>query len=141
MLVCNWAKTRGLRSSVKYVQRSSVKYEYAFALVRPRLRMYVQRSSVNYEYAFALVRPRLRNTLDFAAGVAPNDIYRFDAANNTWVLLSVSGTAAPPRYKFGCTVTPNGVIYIFGGYGNAGERRRLLSNQRAGVGMRIGEEI
>ena len=45
-----------------------------------------------------------------------NDLYRFSPTSNAWTALSV---ASPPsaRYYMGFAATPDGMLYVFGGYG------------------------
>ena len=54
------------------------------------------------------------------AGYYRNDLYRFSAAANTWTALSPSGSGPSERYRLGFAATPDGMLYVFGGYGNSG---------------------
>ena len=45
-----------------------------------------------------------------------NDVYRFDVAAATWTALSPSGPIPVIRYYMGFTSTPDGMLYVFGGY-------------------------
>ena len=58
-----------------------------------------------------------------ASTVFFNDLYRFSAAANTWTALSPSGSGPSPRSDMGFAATPDGMLYVFGGYdgGNVGE--------------------
>jgi N-acetylneuraminic acid mutarotase len=48
-----------------------------------------------------------------------NDLYRFSPTSNAWTALSV---ASPPsaRYDMGFVATPDGMLYVFGGWDNSG---------------------
>jgi hypothetical protein len=51
-------------------------------------------------------------------------MYRFNAAASTWTALSPSGSAPSPRWGIGFAATPDGMLYVFGGYdGSNGNRR------------------
>ena len=54
--------------------------------------------------------------------VVRNDLYRFSPTNNTWTALAAD---SPPsaRVGMGFAATPDGLLYVFGGYGGSGERR------------------
>ncbi len=45
-----------------------------------------------------------------------NDLYRFDPANNRWTRLYPSGSAPSPRHMMGFAATPDGSLYVFGGF-------------------------
>ena len=49
-----------------------------------------------------------------------NDMYRFSPAANTWTALSPSGSGPSPRYGVGFAATPDGMLYVFGGYDDGG---------------------
>jgi hypothetical protein len=53
-----------------------------------------------------------------------NDVYRFSAVANAWTALSPSGSRPSPRRNMGFAATPDGMLYVFGGYesGNGGGR-------------------
>jgi hypothetical protein len=53
-----------------------------------------------------------------------NDLYCFSAAANTWTALSPSGSRPPLRDTMGFAATPDGMLYVFGGWddGNGGRR-------------------
>jgi hypothetical protein len=51
-----------------------------------------------------------------------NDVYRFSPAANTWTALSPSGSGPSPRGSMGFAATPNGMLYVFGGYGSGNGR-------------------
>lgn len=53
-----------------------------------------------------------------------NDVYRFSAAANTWTALSPSGSGPSPRGGMGFAATPDGMLYVFGGYGGGDVRWR-----------------
>jgi hypothetical protein len=57
-----------------------------------------------------------------------NDLYRYSAAANTWTALSPSGSAPSPRFWMGFAATPDGMLYLFGGYVDYG-------NEGGGVGV------
>jgi hypothetical protein len=50
-----------------------------------------------------------------------NDVYRFIAAANTWTALSPSGSGPSPRWQMGFAATPDGMLYVFGGYDSGTE--------------------
>jgi hypothetical protein len=51
-----------------------------------------------------------------AAGYWYNDVYRFSAAANTWTALSPSGSGPSRRSEMGFASTPDGLLYVFGGW-------------------------
>jgi hypothetical protein len=53
-------------------------------------------------------------------------MYRFSTAANTWTALSPSGSSPSPHHAMGFAATPDGMLYIFGGWdgGNKRERER-----------------
>ncbi len=55
------------------------------------------------------------------AAVFLNDLYRFSAAANAWTALSPSGSVPSPRANMGFAVTPDGILYIFGGWDTGNE--------------------
>jgi hypothetical protein len=61
-----------------------------------------------------------------------NDVYRFSAAANTWTALSPTGSGPSPRYGMGFAATPDGMIYVFGGFSGGKGMGGLWS--RAGSG-------
>jgi hypothetical protein len=48
-------------------------------------------------------------------------VYRFSPANNTWTALSPSGSGPSPRYTMGFASTPDGALYVFGGFSSGKE--------------------
>ena len=48
------------------------------------------------------------------------DLYRFSPATNTWTALSPSGSGPSSRFRMGFAATPDGMLYVFGGYGSGG---------------------
>jgi hypothetical protein len=50
------------------------------------------------------------------AAVYYNDLYRFNPATVTWTALSPSGPFPSPRHMMGFTATPDGKLYVFGGF-------------------------
>jgi hypothetical protein len=73
-------------------------------------------------YIYVYARARARTHTHTHAGNL-NDVYRFSAAANTWTALSTSGSAPSPRAYMGFAATPDGMLYVFGGWdgGNVGE--------------------
>jgi hypothetical protein len=74
-----------------------------------------------------LLRPPLCVKAHIRARLSPpaadwyrNDFYRYSAAANTWTALSPSGSAPSGRFGLSCTATPDGMLYLFGGYGGSG---------------------
>jgi hypothetical protein len=56
-----------------------------------------------------------------------NDIYRFNRGTSTWTRIVTNGDVPPPRVRMGFTATPNGMIYLFGGYSDySGELERWI---------------
>jgi hypothetical protein len=51
-----------------------------------------------------------------AAGNSFNDVYRFSPAANAWTALSPSGSGPSRRNSMGFAATPDGMLYVFGGY-------------------------
>jgi N-acetylneuraminic acid mutarotase len=49
-----------------------------------------------------------------------NDVYRFSPAANNWTALSPSGSGPSPRYMMGFAATPDGMLYVFGGWNSSG---------------------
>ena len=49
-----------------------------------------------------------------------NDLYKFSSSTVTWTALSPSGPIPSPRSDMGFTATPDGTIYLFGGYNGGG---------------------
>jgi hypothetical protein len=45
-----------------------------------------------------------------------NDLYRYSAADNAWTALSLSGSRPSPRSDMGFAATPDGMLYVFGGW-------------------------
>jgi hypothetical protein len=56
------------------------------------------------------------------AAVSLNDLYRFSAAANTWTALSPTGSGPSRRYLMGFAATPDGMIYVYGGWSGSGNR-------------------
>ena len=54
-----------------------------------------------------------------------NNLFRFDTASPAWVGLNGPplGVPPPPRYEHGMTAI-GAALFVFGGYGNAGEPGR-----------------
>ncbi len=50
-----------------------------------------------------------------------NDLYSFSPAVGTWTALFPSGSGPSPRSTPGFTVTPDGMVYIFGGWNENGD--------------------
>ncbi len=64
-----------------------------------------------------------------------NDFYRFSAAANTWTALP-TGSAPSARYGMGFASTPDGMLYVFGGFdgtGNQAKERRELESGLKGL--------
>jgi hypothetical protein len=57
-----------------------------------------------------------------AAGRHLNDVYRFSPAANAWTALFPSGSGPFGRYGMGFAATPDGMLYVFGGYNSGTER-------------------
>jgi hypothetical protein len=53
-----------------------------------------------------------------------NDVYHFSPAANTWTALSLSGSGPTPRYDAGFAATPDGILYVFGGWDGGNETGR-----------------
>jgi hypothetical protein len=51
-----------------------------------------------------------------------NDVYRFSAADNAWTKLSSSGSGPSPRTSMGFAATPDGMLYVFGGWDGGNHR-------------------
>jgi hypothetical protein len=45
-----------------------------------------------------------------------NDVYRLSSAANTWTALLPSGSGPSPRDSMCFAATPDGMLYVFGGY-------------------------
>jgi N-acetylneuraminic acid mutarotase len=45
-----------------------------------------------------------------------NDIYRYNCGTSTWTRIATNGDVPIQRVRMGFTATPNGTIYLFGGY-------------------------
>ncbi len=45
-----------------------------------------------------------------------NNIFTFDQSINSWTQLAAVGTLPSGRERMGFTSTPDGLIYMFGGY-------------------------
>jgi hypothetical protein len=45
-----------------------------------------------------------------------NDLYRFNPGTSTWAHLVTIGDVPSSRVRMGFTATPDGMIYLFGGY-------------------------
>jgi hypothetical protein len=45
-----------------------------------------------------------------------NDLYRYSAADNAWTALSPSGSVPSLRADMGFAATPDGMLYVFGGW-------------------------
>ncbi len=69
-----------------------------------------------------LVRACVRVPLDTRTAHY-NDIYRFDPANAMWTALPPSGDPPLPRNAMGFAATPDGMLYVFGGYSSDREGR------------------
>ena len=50
-------------------------------------------------------------------------MYRFSASANTWTALYPSGSGPSRRRFMGFAATPDGMLYVFGGYNYAGNER------------------
>jgi hypothetical protein len=50
-----------------------------------------------------------------------SDLYSYIPAARTWKALSPIGPPPSPRGGMGIAATPNGMVYIFGGYSDVGE--------------------
>ena len=44
-----------------------------------------------------------------------NDLYSFNPSTNTWTAIYPSGSTPSPRYLMGFAVTPDSMLYVFGG--------------------------
>ena len=56
-----------------------------------------------------------------------NDIYRYNRGTSTWTRIATNGNVPLPRVRMGFTATPNGTIYLFGGYSDYnGELERWI---------------
>ena len=54
-----------------------------------------------------------------------NDLYRFSPSANTWTELFPYGSVPSPRSQIGFVATPDGMLYMFGGYDGSGKGRRF----------------
>ncbi len=45
-----------------------------------------------------------------------NDLYHLDPATATWTKLNPSGSPPAERHMMGFTATPDGALYVFGGF-------------------------
>jgi hypothetical protein len=79
-----------------------------------------------------------------------NDVYRFSPAANAWTALSPSGSAPSGRHGMGFAATPDGMLYVFGGYDGGTEGGGVgviglhgascAGRCRAAEGARVGRE-
>ena len=51
-----------------------------------------------------------------SAGGYLNDLYQFDPVDTTWRKLAVTGSVPTRRHMHGLTATPDGMLYVFGGF-------------------------
>jgi hypothetical protein len=49
-------------------------------------------------------------------------VYRLSPVANTWTALSPSGSGPSPRSSMGFAATPDGMLYVFGGF-DGGDKR------------------
>ena len=76
--------------------------------------------------------------LSLFEGGRANDLYRFSPAAVTWTALSPSGSKPSPRSGLGMAATPDGMVYVFGGYGSTCELAWLCVCARKGEkGIRV----
>jgi hypothetical protein len=63
------------------------------------------------------------------------DAHRYNPANSTWTALNASGAIPSPRNKFCVAGTPDGMLYLFGGFiiGAGDERSETCVHVRAYV--------
>ena len=46
-----------------------------------------------------------------------NDLWSFNLSTGYWTAMTPIGPVPYPRYWFGFTSTPDGLLYLFGGHG------------------------
>ncbi len=64
----------------------------------------------------ALLAPACAWSISPPAADYYNDLYSFDPATVKWVKLNPSGSVPSPRHMMGFAATPDGMLYVFGGY-------------------------
>jgi hypothetical protein len=65
-----------------------------------------------------------------------NDLYRFSTGGNTWTALSTDGSRPSLRYYMGFTATPNGMLYVFGGFRSSGKEGKKGRGAGGGAVLR-----
>jgi hypothetical protein len=49
------------------------------------------------------------------------EVYRFSASESTWTALSPTGSGPSPRADMNIVATPDGMLYVFGGWAGGNE--------------------
>ena len=70
-----------------------------------------------------------------------NDLYSFSPATVQWMELSPSGSIPSPRISMGFTSTADGMLYVFGGWKNDGEKRVTQNLEKVAQGERLVHRI
>ena len=88
-------------------------------------------SSFSYRQVPRATAPQRIPSHSLVAGVFLNDLHSFSPTSNTW---TEHNATHPPsvRDDMGFAATPDGVLYVFGGYANGEERvqeGRILKNK------------
>ncbi len=72
----------------------------------------MQSKSAGFAHVFAGARV----SIACRSAVYYNDLYRFDPATVTWTALSPTGIPPSRRHMMGFAATPDGKLYVFGGF-------------------------
>jgi hypothetical protein len=54
------------------------------------------------------------------------DMHSFSAVDNAWTPLSPSGSGPSSRFSMGFAATPDGMLYVFGGWGDGNEGGKVI---------------
>ena len=76
-----------------------------------------------------------------SVAVVLNDLYSFSPATVQWMELSPSGSIPSPRISMGFTSTADGMLYVFGGWNNDGEKRVTQNLEKVAQGERLVHRI
>lgn len=60
-------------------------------------------------------------------------LYTFSPANGSWTAVAMSDSPPPPRTRSHLTATPNGTLYLFGGWNPASKSENTGMRVRARV--------
>ena len=74
-------------------------------------------------------RLRYRNDADYNQNFGFfGDLYQYDASSSTWTQIDPSGSVPSARYSMGFAATPDGRLWVFGGWSGNDYRSKICTN-------------